>query len=254
MPKMIPYRGGGVKTYLSFGGGVKSVAMHLLLLDVGWEFEAVFVDHGCDWPETYEYLELFQGWLKEQGHEPITVIGPEYYRKRDDKTWNNLYDYAYNIRIIPMRSYRWCTRDFKVNPLIRYHQKPCQVCLGFAIDEAHRASLACRDGETLRYPLIEHEMTRQDCIDYIKSHGLPVPDKSGCWFCPFQRLSEFRKLRQVHPDLYCKAKTLEDRSVKRREKEGKEPYYLKDKPLDIIVSEDQGELFEEYKPPCYCAR
>lgn len=32
-----------MKNYLSFGGGVNSVAMMLLLLDEGVEFEAVYV-------------------------------------------------------------------------------------------------------------------------------------------------------------------------------------------------------------------
>jgi len=41
--------------YLSFGGGVNSVAMLLMLLDTKeYEFEAVFVDTGCEYPETYE--------------------------------------------------------------------------------------------------------------------------------------------------------------------------------------------------------
>jgi 3'-phosphoadenosine 5'-phosphosulfate sulfotransferase (PAPS reductase)/FAD synthetase len=28
-------------------------------MDEGIDFEAVFVDHGGDWPETYEYVEMF---------------------------------------------------------------------------------------------------------------------------------------------------------------------------------------------------
>ena len=53
-----------MKNYLSFGGGVNSVAMMLLLLDQKQEFESIFVDHGTDWPETYEYFDMFQEWLK----------------------------------------------------------------------------------------------------------------------------------------------------------------------------------------------
>ena len=37
-----------MRNYLSFGGGVNSTAMLLLLLDEGWEFEAVYVDHGAE--------------------------------------------------------------------------------------------------------------------------------------------------------------------------------------------------------------
>lgn len=52
-----------MKNYLSFGGGVNSVAMYLIMLDDGMipgdstnGFEAVYVDHGGDWPETLEYV------------------------------------------------------------------------------------------------------------------------------------------------------------------------------------------------------
>jgi len=39
-----------MKKYLSYGGGVDSTAMMLMLLDQGEEFEAIFVDHETDYP------------------------------------------------------------------------------------------------------------------------------------------------------------------------------------------------------------
>lgn len=41
-----------VKRYLSYGGGVNSTALLLLMHDEGLDFEAVFVDHGTDYPQT----------------------------------------------------------------------------------------------------------------------------------------------------------------------------------------------------------
>jgi 3'-phosphoadenosine 5'-phosphosulfate sulfotransferase (PAPS reductase)/FAD synthetase len=57
--------------YLSFGAGVNSTALMLYLLDRGVDFEAVFVNHGTDYPETYEYVQ----YLKDNGYR-ITVIKP----------------------------------------------------------------------------------------------------------------------------------------------------------------------------------
>ena len=51
------------KNYLSFGGGVNSVALMLWLIEHDIEFEAVFADHGGDYPETYEYVDMLVGWL-----------------------------------------------------------------------------------------------------------------------------------------------------------------------------------------------
>lgn len=60
-----------MRTYLSHGMGVNSTALMLLLLDKGQKFESFFIDHGGDYPETYEYL----GYLLGQGYD-ITVLKP----------------------------------------------------------------------------------------------------------------------------------------------------------------------------------
>ena len=232
-----------MKTYLSFGGGVNSVAMMLLMLDEGWDFEAVFVDHGCDWPETYSYVEM----LTERGYS-ITILKPNV------QGHSNLYDFCWDRHIIPSRMNRWCTDKFKHRQTSAYMEKPCFVCIGFDKGEEHRATITHFKGQENRFPLIEREMTRKDCIDFIQICGLPLPVKSGCWFCPYQPVREFRKLRMHHPELYCQAKALEDRANVQRLKEGKNPLYLQGKPLDKLVHEAQYEMWEEYKPPCYCAR
>jgi 3'-phosphoadenosine 5'-phosphosulfate sulfotransferase (PAPS reductase)/FAD synthetase len=58
-----------MRRYLSFGGGVNSVALGLWLMDHGIEAERVYADHGADWPETREYVQH----LKERGL-PITIL------------------------------------------------------------------------------------------------------------------------------------------------------------------------------------
>ena len=51
--------GADMPHYLSMGFGVNSVALFLLMERLGMDFEAVFVDHGGDYPETYEYAKYF---------------------------------------------------------------------------------------------------------------------------------------------------------------------------------------------------
>ena len=52
-------------------------------------------------------------------------------------------------------------------------------------------------------------MTRDDCVKYIVQQGYPVPPKSGCFYCPFQRLDQWKNLRFNHPDLWQRAVMLE---------------------------------------------
>ena len=236
-----------MKTYLSFGGGVNSVALLLLMLDEGWDFEAVFSDTGSERPETYEYLKM----LLSKGFE-ITWL------KVDSGGFDNLYDYCWHFEMVPPSfGGRWCSVRFKRTPIMEYSEKPCFHNLGYDFGEQHRIKETIEDDVVTRFPLIENEMTRYDCEQLIKKHSLPLPVKSGCWFCPLQTYQQWKYLRINNPDLWCKAVALEDRNVEYQKRKGREKIGYLDsngKPLRVIANEAQNELFEEYKPPCYCAR
>jgi hypothetical protein len=237
-----------MRNYLSFGGGVNSVALHLLLVDQGVGFESVFVHHGTDWPETYHYVAGLQWWLKANGHRPITILRPNY------SGYANLYDYCWHLKTVPVRYPRWCTSNFKVSVLQRYHQAPAFCMIGIDSGESHRAKISADKGIEKRYPLIEQGIDRTGCIKIIKDHDLPVPIKSGCYICPFQRRSQWVQLRRSHPSLFCKAQQLEERNRNYRISLGKKPWVLSGKSrLHNIVNENQSQIFaqDEY-PPCEC--
>ena len=238
-----------MKKYLSFGGGVNSVAMMLMLLDQKEEFEAIFVDHGTDWPETYEYFEMFQAWLKEHGHKPITVLKP------DVEGYENLYDYFLHYKMVPSGFRRICTDKFKVTPIHKYVETPSFMFIGIDMDESKRAKISTTQGIENRYPLIENEIDRAGCKKIITYHGLPVPIKSGCYICPFQRISQWVELRRNHPALFCKAEKMEDLNMEYRKSRGKKAMTLNRRGgrLKTIVGENQMNLFEQDDyPPCQC--
>jgi len=229
-----------LKNYLSFGGGVNSVAMYLYLVEQGVDFEAVFVDHGTDWPETYEYVDWFKKIFQ------LTILKPNE---------GSLYDYSYRYKMVPQLHPRWCTRLFKITQLTKYYQKPCFQMIGIDWGERHRARISIEKSAENRYPLIEAGINRQGCIDVIKRWGLPVPRKSGCFICPYQSPAQWSELRRNHPDLFCKVEQLEQRNIEYRESKGKKPMYLSPRkaPLRSIVDEDQMMLWEEDEyPPCEC--
>ena len=238
-----------MKNYLSFGGGVNSVALHLLLLAQGTEFESVFVHHGTDWPETYDYVAGFQWWLKSRGLRPVTILRPSY------EGYDNLYDYSLFRRIAPARWPRWCTSRFKVQPVLTYYQTPCFQMLGIDAGESRRAKLHTDNGVENRFPLIEAGIDRMGCKEIIKANGIPVPPKSGCFICPFQGRGQWQRLRREEPCLFKKAEELETRNNEYRREKGKKPFWISkfEAPLGAIVQENQKTLFkqDEY-PPCQC--
>jgi len=188
-----------MKEYLSFGGGVNSTALMLLLLDQEVEFEPVFVDTGCEWPETYQFLEYLKiggykfTWLK-------PVVGGT----------TSLYDYLLKYRILPSIFVRCCTSKFKTEPFYKYVENPSIVYIGYDYGERKRRYLKNKKGIVYKMPLITQRLTRRGCVNIIKEHGLRVPPKSGCWFCPFQDVKGFKRLRNLHPELYQKAIELEE--------------------------------------------
>jgi hypothetical protein len=238
-----------MRNYLSFGGGVNSIALHLLLLDQGVEFESVFVHHGTDCPETYDYVAGFQWWLKLNGHWPITVLRPVY------GGHSNLYDYCYSLKIVPVIRPRWCTSNFKIKALEKYYKPPAFDMIGIDAGEAHRAKIRTENGIEARYPLIEQGIDRDGCIDIIQSHDLPVPPKSGCFICPYQRVGQWKQLREQHPDLFCSAVKLEERNAEYRRSIGKKPMTISPRKvlLTSLVDEKQARLWpEDEYPPCQC--
>jgi hypothetical protein len=229
------------KKYLSYGGGVNSTALMILLRNKGVEFESVFEDHGGDYPETYAYVEMLQS----KGY-PITVIEAKV-------EGLNLYDYCLKYGILPSRQMRWCTDKFKIRHALSYYERPCIVYLGFDYDEIGRAKPSRDSGIENVFPLIDEGIDREGCKKIILKAGLPVPKKSGCYFCPFAKVKEFKILRDEYPDLWCKAKHMEQRAVDRRISQGKSPFYLRDKPLDRVVNEGQDDLFG-WRKPCQCGQ
>jgi len=65
-------------------------------------------------------------------------------------------------------------------------------------------------------PLVDRYITRQGCIEIIQAEGLDMPQKSGCWICPFQPKSQWHELYRRHPDLFERAARLEELSSERR--------------------------------------
>jgi 3'-phosphoadenosine 5'-phosphosulfate sulfotransferase (PAPS reductase)/FAD synthetase len=194
-------------------------------LDQGADFEPVYVNHGADWPETYQYLSMFQRWLARRGHRPVTVLTP------DVAGHATLAGYCRERRLIPGMVRRWCTNRFKVTPLKRHFEDPCVCHIGVDAGEARRAKPGARKGIVNRFLLIENGLGREGCARVIREHGLPVPEKSGCFFCPFQRKSQWLLLHERHPELFSVAAELEERCAADRVARGKAPIYLTGRPL-----------------------
>jgi len=191
---------------LSFGGGVNSVALMVLLVRERLPFDgAIFADTGGEVPETYAYLEIARNYLKDAGV-PFTVVA---------KRGKTLYDTAWERRVIPSAMWRWSTRDFKVTPILRHYRAlggHVNQYLAIAWDEIERMKSSRVDYVTNLFPLVERRLTRADCEALIQDAGLPLPPRSACYFCPFNSVDRWRWLFERYPELYERAIALEEHS------------------------------------------
>lgn len=189
---------------ISFGAGINSVAMAILLVEEGWTGQIVFADTGAEHPETYCYMQYFERvYLAPRGLYIVRLEHGSEYHSKD----GSLEEYCLKYHIIPLLAVRWCTVGWKHNPLDRWMKANGigRTAIGFTIDEGGRER---HDG--VRYPLDERGVTRPECMRIIQRAGLDVPRKSGCFFCPGQPLAQWRALYMDHPDLYERAIALED--------------------------------------------
>lgn len=201
---------------LSYGGGIQSFAILLLILNgrvrVQEDFSIVHVDMSPYEPKTqqhiadvvlplvgnqYRFITLNGGnALREKLHSGITMTP---YWHKSGLHVQRLCTIRYKIdivdRIIPR--YAWAT-----------------MTLGISVDEIrriqrHDTRLSRGRMKSYRYPLIELDMTRSDCIEYIRSCGFEPPPKSACYVCPFSSKRRILENLIEIPQMYAEIKAIE---------------------------------------------
>ena len=102
---------------------------------------------------------------------------------------------------------RWATREHGVTA--------ATLWMGISTDEDSRASFPTGKWEK-RYPLIELNRSRADCLAIVASMGWPEPPRSSCWMCPNHREGEWAWQQKAAPADHRKA-TLFDQYIRKRD-------------------------------------
>jgi len=192
------------KYILSYGGGVNSSALAIWLIENKKPLDyVVFADTGNEIPATYEFIKIFTEFLSKHNVQFKTLYP---FGKR------SLYLRCWVRKVIPSMLWRWCTRDVKVKPIHKFYKSlkdDIHQYMGIDYDEVYRMK---DSGETWiknDYPLIDNQIGRDACISIIKNAGVPIPKKSGCFFCPFNNKERWEEIKRDYPALYELALRLE---------------------------------------------
>ena len=274
-----------MKHILNLGAGVQSSTLALMASHgeiTPLPTCAIFADTKAESQEVYDWLD----WLETKWAFPVYRVSKGDLTKDSltpakatAKAKNYKEGEEYMKRIIPLFGLmpngevaaalgRNCTADYKIRPIekkikqlaeIKRGEKEVKVIqwIGISYDEIQRMKESQLHWTKLRYPLIELEMHRHHCKEWMAKNGYPEPPRSACYYCPFHSDHEWRKLRDNDPEHFAKAIAFdkEIRELSKKDKVMKMEAYIHRscKPLDEVdfdSDEDKGQLTWDFQADC----
>jgi len=211
---------------LSFGGGVQSSAMLIMIKNgvLPRPDLVVHSDTGSEMPHTEKVLE----WAR------LLCIALKLPYATVMSHRGRLHEDYLSTGTMPMVRHRSCTFNFKVQTQRKFFRRivgkgngkvMVQCWLGITTDEKQRR-ISVHDADVKwtgsTYPLLDMKPTsRRECENYIAKENLEFTiQKSGCFCCPYAKPQHFAKLYREHPDLFAICVEMEEQFNARWSKEG----------------------------------
>lgn len=207
------------RAVISLGAGVQSTAMALMAQEDRWGDMpdlAVFADTGWEPRAVYEHL----AWLRPRLAMPIEVVSAG--NIRDDSLSGgrcaSMPLHVLNLDGEKGQLRRQCTKEYKLAPIRRRLRAlgyvSVEMWLGISWDESRRMKPSGLQWIENRWPLVEHRLTRADCLEWLRERGYPEPAKSACIGCPYLDNARWFDLRENRPAEWADAVEV-DRALRR---------------------------------------
>jgi hypothetical protein len=202
---------------LSLGAGVQSAT--LALMAAAGEISpmpdvAIFADTGDEKRGTYRYLDWLDGQL------PFPILRPSRGSMSLSESTLALYrDGSGEVETPPFffpggMLAKHCSKEWKTRVVVRTiramlklargERAPSgtnvEVLIGISRDEAHRMKPSEVPWITNRFPLVDRNMRRSGCVQWLVNHRKPIPPRSACVYCPYQSDAEFSEMKGNHVD------------------------------------------------------
>ena len=191
---------------ISGGKDSSALAVHLKQTRPELEIEYFFCDTGAELPETYEYLNKLEGVLGQ----PIARLNAE----RGFDHWFEVFRGA-----LPSPQMRWCTKNMKIKPLEDWIGDDQAVSyVAIRADEANRKGyVSTKPNIRTEFPFLDNNIDIDGVNGILDDAGIALPEyyawrtRSGCYFCFYQRKAEWVGLAEQHPELFEKARRIEQK-------------------------------------------
>lgn len=224
-------------TYISFGAGRQSTALAMMsalgLHGVPKADCAIFADTGDEIKPTYDHVDFMEGWLKERGMPLYRVsVGTTLAaaaavsglrRLNGNKFFVSLPLFTRNADGSKGMLRRQCTNEFKLVPIrLKVREllglkkgepargKLARALIGISTDEVIRAKPSSDAYMEACHPLLDARLSVRDCENFLREHGIPIPQKSACRFCPYHDDTYWKWLKKTLPVEFEKACEFDD--------------------------------------------
>ena len=191
-----------MKHVVAISGGKDSVAMALRLQEVQplEKFIYLITPVGNEPPAMFKHWDNLEH-----------LLGAKLMRLAPFKG-DGLVEVIRQQKMIPNFRARFCTRILKIQPTVQWltENAPCVQYVGLRADEAERKGIyGDMQGVEQKYPMREWGWGIDEVWGYLDRRGVEIPERTDCAWCFFQRLIEWKRLWQQHPQIYQAAVDLE---------------------------------------------
>lgn len=196
------------RTVVWFSAGAASaVAAKLTIAEQPDDLHLVYVDPGSEHPDALRFIADCEAWFDH----PVEVIRSEKYAD----TW----DVWERTRFLVGPSGARCTGELKKKPRFAYQRPDDVQVFGYTVDERHRADRFREQnpGVDLRTPLIDHGLTKADCLGMVERAGIEMhamyrlgfanANCVGC--CKANSFTYWNQIRRHFPDVFDRMANLE---------------------------------------------
>ncbi len=215
-----------IRHIVSISGGKDSTALAIYMLRQYPQIpvEYVFCDTECELPETYDYLDRLGAFLGKKivRLSALSLLNLDPAKQHKRKPFDIWLKEVYS-GFLPSPRMRWCTRVLKILPFEAYvGEDHAYSYIGIRNDEDRDGyiakkppSLSERPNIIPVYPFKDDGLGLMDIKVLLEESGLGLPDyyrwrsRSGCYFCFYQQIGEWQRLKEEHPDKFEEAKKYE---------------------------------------------
>ena len=200
---------------LSLGAGVQSTTLALMIEkgEIPMVDGAIFADVKGEPMAVYKHLD----WLEKKLSYPVYQV-----------SWRDLKQDILDASTGKYKAFtapfftknpktgkkkmlrRQCTFMYKINPVVqevrrllglkkgekRDKNTKVEMLMGISKDEIFRVKTNRMSYITNIYPLIDKDMTRINCLEWMLKHNYPKPPRSACTFCPYHSNEEWKEIRK----------------------------------------------------------